>query len=87
MKYSKRAWDQLKSITCDRLVSALEQDGWIFDTGKGSQRIYRKIIDDIVHRVSIHYHAQKTYGANLLKSLLEDIGWSEDDMRRLKLIK
>lgn len=36
-------------------------------------------------RITIHYHPKKTYGQHLLKSLLEDIGWSEADMKRLKL--
>jgi hypothetical protein len=38
-------------------------------------------------RIVIHYHPRKTYGPKLLKSLLADIGWSEADMKRLKLIK
>ena len=29
----------------------------------------------------------KTYQKQLLKKLLIDIGWEEDDMQRLKLIK
>ena len=37
--------------------------------------------------VTIHYHPGKTYGAKLLKGLLEDIGCSTADMKRLKLIK
>jgi len=37
--------------------------------------------------VSIHYHPGNTYAAKLLKALLADIGWTHDDMRRLKLIK
>lgn len=38
-------------------------------------------------RVSIHVHPKKTYGPGLLKDLLQDTGWSIDDMKRLKLIK
>jgi len=38
-------------------------------------------------RVSIHYHPHKTYGAGMLQRLLDDIGWTEDEMRTLKLIK
>lgn len=38
-------------------------------------------------RVTIHYHTNKDYGPNLLKALLKAIGWTEHDMRRLKLIK
>ncbi len=40
-----------------------------------------------IKRVSIHYHPKKTYGPKLLKKLLRQIGWTEDDLRRLKLIK
>jgi len=38
-------------------------------------------------RVSIHYHPHKTYGPSMLKMLLDDIGWSEEQLRALKLIK
>lgn len=37
-------------------------------------------------RVIIHYHPRKTYGPNLLKSLLDDIGWNERDLLRIGLI-
>lgn len=49
----------------------------------GSIRIYKKD----TRRVSIHYHAKKTYGPGMLKALLADIGWSEAEMKSLKLIK
>lgn len=38
-------------------------------------------------RVSIHYHPKRTYGPKMLQSLLDDIGWDEPALRRLKLIK
>ena len=38
-------------------------------------------------RIVIHVHPKKTYGPGLLKDLLGDIGWSEKEMRKLKLIK
>ena len=38
-------------------------------------------------RVVIHYHPKKTYGPGLLKDLVRDIGWTDDDLIRLKLIK
>jgi hypothetical protein len=41
----------------------------------------------MIRRVQIHYHPQKTYGPKLLKDILGDIGWSEQDMRKIKLIK
>lgn len=38
-------------------------------------------------RISVHFHGKSTYGEKLLKSLLADTEWTDDDARRLKLIK
>lgn len=84
MKYPKNVWQQLKSITADELIRALDKDDWVRDTGIGSELVYRH---DDGRIVSIHYHPRKTYHRGLLKGLLDDIGWTEEDMRRLKLIK
>jgi predicted RNA binding protein YcfA (HicA-like mRNA interferase family) len=83
VSFAPHIWGQLKSITADELIRALERDGWSCDTSGGSMRIFRAPDGK---RVSIHYHAQKTYGAKLLKALLGDIGWSEEDMKRVKLL-
>jgi len=84
MIFPKHVWDQLKNKTADDLISALNKDGWKPDEMAGAEQIYRHPDG---RRVSIHYHPKKTYSPKLLKALLEDIGWTEDDMRRLKLIK
>ncbi len=84
MRFSKHVWDQLKNLTADDLISALTKDGWSSDESKGSVTIYRHHDG---RRASIHYHPRKTYGPKLLKAMLDDIGWTEVDMRRLKLIK
>ncbi len=84
MKFSRNVWSQLKNKTADDLIAALIKDGWDLDEKVRTERIYRH--PDGRH-VSIHYHPGKTYGPNLLKALLNDIGWSASDMRRLKLIK
>ena len=65
-------------------MRALERDGWALDAKAGARRIYRHPDG---RRVSIHYHPQKTYRPGLLKALLEDIGWTIEEMKRLKLIK
>ena len=84
MNLPKSAWGQLRNKTADELVAALLKDGWAEDAGKGSIRVYRHPEG---RRAVIHYHPQKTYGPKLLKSLFQDIGWSEADLRRLKLIR
>lgn len=84
MKYSKQTWDQLKAKTAKDLISALQKDGFLFDGKRGATQGYRH--PDGRHAV-IHYQPNKSYGRGLLKDLFQDIGWSEADMRRLKLIK
>ena len=84
MSFPSHIWKQLKSITADELINALERDGWSRDETRGAEQIFRHPDG---RRVSIHYHPGKTYGAKLLKNLLKDIGWTEADFRRLKLIK
>ena len=76
-------WDQIKNITADELIRALEKDYWGLRRGKGSRNIYLKN----GKLVSIHYHPHKSYGSNMLEKLFHDIGWTEADLKRLKLIK
>ena len=76
-------WSQLKNIISSELMSALERDNWIKRASGGSATVYKKQ----GRTVSMHSHSHKTYGERQLKELLDDIGWTEQDLRRLKLIK
>jgi len=88
VSFSQQAWSQLKNITADRLIRALEKDGWIREEKRGAVQAFRKEQDGrTMRRVTVHVHPKKTFGAKLLKGLLKDIGWSENDLRRLKLIR
>jgi predicted RNA binding protein YcfA (HicA-like mRNA interferase family) len=80
----KRIWDQLKNITSGELISALTKDKWVQDFSRGAVLVFRHPDS---RRVTIHQHPQKTYGEDLLKDLLKVINWTEDDLKRLKLIK
>lgn len=82
--FPNHVWKQIKNKSCDALIAALEKDGAKVDETIGAERVY--LYPD-GRRVLIHYHPRKTYGPKLMKKLLADIGWSEEDMRRLKLIK
>ena len=84
MAFAKSVWDQLRNRTSGDLIRALLADGWEEDVTKGATRAFRK---GHGQRVVIHFHPKKTHGPNLLKGLIEDIGWSVDDLRKLKLIK
>jgi predicted RNA binding protein YcfA (HicA-like mRNA interferase family) len=85
MAYSASVWSQLKNLTADDLISALVKTGWKLEPDcTGAIQVYRNANGD---RVSIHYHPKKTYGPKLLKGLLEDIGWTEAELKKLKLVK
>ena len=86
MAFSGNVWNQLKNLTADDLIGALERDGWQHDTGRGAILVYIKS-GSPNKRITVHYHPRKTYGPKLLKNLLADIGWNDADLRRLKLIK
>ena len=83
--FSPNVWNQLKNKSANDLIKALLKDGFRLVDKIRTERIYRHPDS---RKVTIHYHkGSKTYGAGLLKALLEDTGWSEEDMRKLKLIK
>jgi len=84
MKYSKNVWQQLKNKSPKDYMSALEKDGAQYEETRGATMAFRYPDG---RRVVIHYHADKTYGARWTKLLIEDIGWTIDDLKRLKLIK
>ena len=80
----KEAWDRLKNLSCDDIIRLLRQDDWTLAREDGALRAYRHPDG---RQVTIHYHPQKNYGPDLMRYLLKDIGWTEQDLKRLKLIK
>jgi predicted RNA binding protein YcfA (HicA-like mRNA interferase family) len=87
MAFSQHIWNQLKSTTADELIAALKRDGYRQDPASADATIAFIKPAAGAKRIVIHYHPRKTYGPKLLKALLADIGWTEADMRRLKLVK
>lgn len=89
MDYPANVWNQLKSITVEKLMKALEADGWIKGEVNGARYPYVKRGENgtTLNRIVLHYHPKKTYGPKLLKGLLSQIDWSIEDLRRLRLIK
>jgi predicted RNA binding protein YcfA (HicA-like mRNA interferase family) len=79
-----QVWAQLKNITADELILAITKDGATLNDSHGSARVY-KLKTGL--KIAIHYHPQKTYGPRMLSDLLDKISWTEEDLKRLKLIK
>lgn len=87
MAFPPNVWSQLKNLTADDLIKALHRDGWERDPASRGAILGFIQSGSPNKRVTIHYHPKKTYGPKLLKGLLADIGWTEADLRRLKLVK
>lgn len=88
MPVSRGALEQLKSLTPIKLIKAIEKDGWTEESGRGAIRSYYKDHGNGGRkRIQVHYHPGRTYGRRLLKGLMEDTEWDDDDLVRLKLIK
>lgn len=84
MNYKPNVWNQLKNMGPKDLMNALEKDGAVPDISRGAILVYRYPNGK---RVTIHFHPGKSYPRGTLQGLLDDIGWTEKDLRRLKLIK
>lgn len=94
-QYRAEVRRQLRNITAQALIRALRRDGWVRETHKGRQG--KRGANTLTFRhpnrpptnnkVVIHPHPKKTMGASLLKDILDCIGWTEGDLKRLKLVK
>jgi predicted RNA binding protein YcfA (HicA-like mRNA interferase family) len=75
----------LRNVPVRKLIRALERDGFVYRRAKGSQRVYRHPDG---RRVVIHYHhGGDTLPVGTLKQIIEATRWTEEDLRRLRLIK
>jgi predicted RNA binding protein YcfA (HicA-like mRNA interferase family) len=79
-------YSKLRSLTAREIISALIRDGFVLDRTSGSH--YQFIHSD-KRRVTVSYHSSgETFGPGMLKSMFQiQAKWTEEDLRRLKLIK
>ena len=81
-------FSKLRKITARELVRALERDGFELRRKRAtSHRQYLHPIDK--RRVTVTYHGHsRTFPIGTLKRMIEhDAQWTEDDLKRLKLLK
>lgn len=77
---------KLKNVKVRSFIRALKKDGFAFKRQHGSHRIYAHPQKDRQVIVSYH-HSGETIPIGLLYDLIEDAGWIEDDLIRLKLMR
>lgn len=78
-------YSRLRSVTARRLATALSDDGFQMQRQKGSHRHYRHPDG---RRVTLSFHhSSDTFPLGTLKSIVDvQARWTENDLRRLRLI-
>ena len=74
-----------RGITARDLIRAPHADGFRLARTRGSHRIYRHLDG---RRVVVAYHRlSDTFPIGTLKGMIADIGLTDDDLRRLGLVR
>jgi len=74
-----------RGITAREFVKALQQDGFQLARIRGSHRIFRH---DDGRRVVVAFHSlSDTFAIGTLKGMIADIGWSDENLKRLGLAR
>jgi predicted RNA binding protein YcfA (HicA-like mRNA interferase family) len=83
---SEIEWRRLRNLTAREIVNALMRDGFVFYNQRGSHQRYRHPDG---RRVTVTFHrASDTFAIGTLRSMIEtQAQWTEDDLRRLSLIR
>jgi predicted RNA binding protein YcfA (HicA-like mRNA interferase family) len=75
----------LRNLTARELISALIRDGFGYDRGDGSHQIY---YHPDGRRVTVVFHGGgSTFKRKTLKSMIDQARWTEEDLKRLRLIR
>jgi predicted RNA binding protein YcfA (HicA-like mRNA interferase family) len=74
-----------RGVSARALVKALHKDGFQLIRTRGSHHMYRHPDG---RRIVVAYHRMSdTFAVGTLAGMIADIGWSEDDVRRLGLLR
>ena len=79
-------WRRLRNLTAREIGNALLRDGFVLHNQRGSHQRYRHS-DGRRVTLTLH-HASDTFPIGTLRSIIEvQARWTEDDLRRLSLIR
>lgn len=79
-------WSRLRSLTAREIIGALQRDGFPLRSQSGSHQRYQHPDG---RRVTVSFHRSgETFRPKTLRSVVEmQACWTEEELRRLKLIK
>lgn len=87
MAFPKNVFDQIKNVSKQTFIKALERDGFCLDqAGRASAILVYRHPDK--RRVTVHWHPKQGFGRDRLKKMLTAAKWTTvEDLRRVGLIK
>lgn len=75
----------LRNLSAREIISPLIRDGFSLDRSDGPHQVY---YHPDRRRVTVMFHGgSSTFTRKTLKSMIEQARWTEDDLKRLKLIR
>jgi predicted RNA binding protein YcfA (HicA-like mRNA interferase family) len=78
-------FSKLRSITAREIISALIRDDFYLDRSKESHQHFRHPDG---RRVTVAFHHPgETFRPKTLRRMIEDAGWNEEDLKRLRLME
>lgn len=88
MALPKNIWNQIKNLTKREIIDALVRDNWTKDpSSKDATITYIKRLgtpdETGAHhkRIVIHFHPGDVCGPRVIKAILEDTGWTTEDLK------
>ena len=77
-------YSRLRNLSAREIISALVRDGFAFDRGDGSHQVY---YHQDGRRVTVMFNGRgSTFTRKTLKSMISQARWTEEDLKRLRLI-
>jgi len=74
-----------RNLTAREFIKALQQDGFTLSRVRGSHHIYHHA--DARRVVVAAHRMSQIIPVGTLKSMINDCGWTDDDLQRLRLVK
>ncbi len=75
---------RLRSLTARQIIAALIRDGFYLRSAGGSSGSHQRYYHQDGRRVTVSFHkSSETFAPKTLKSMIDQAGWSEDDLKRL----
>ena len=75
----------LRAVSARVFVRALEKDGFVLKRTTGSHRVYRH--PDGRRTVVAAHSPNETFAPGTLSAMIRHLGWNQDDLQRLGLLK